>query len=304
MCSHDQRISNMINGKNSYSKKIKFYGEVIYLFKSLFSFIGFLTLITYITQLEFPSYIPLQICLGVLYLHMKELQHEALHNPTRWKNLNRIVGVLFGMPMLISYSDYQYHHMLHHKYTGTHEDTEYFSYNKKSSSNLLNFILGIFMLEHYVNNFKKMFEVLFFNKMLTNSPMINRKIKQEYFLTFVILFGFVGISFYYENFLLFKIWLIPLFLFTLPLNVLIELPEHMFCEKNNENIFLNTRTIKSNFLISWIVNGNNYHVEHHCAPHYPISLLSKLHKKIRPEITFYNKSYFNFYAQFFKKIKK
>src|SRR5947199_6090306 len=51
------------------------------------------------------------VLLGLVYAHAVELQHQALHNTAfpskRW---NRFVGYFLGLPMLVSFSDYQYSH--------------------------------------------------------------------------------------------------------------------------------------------------------------------------------------------------
>src|SRR4029077_5857829 len=69
------------------------------------------------------------IALGLMYGHAVELQHQALHNtafPSRgW---NRFVGFFLGLPMLVSFSDYQYNHLNHHRLLGSKEDREFFNY--------------------------------------------------------------------------------------------------------------------------------------------------------------------------------
>lgn len=277
-------------------KQLVFISKIIICFIMLF-FIEILTI-----RSTFPGCIIFQFMLGALYAHMIELQHEALHGATQWKLVNRFIGFFLGLPMLISYTDYQYHHMLHHKHIGTDKDTEYFNYSDKKTFSFYRFILSLFMFEHYISVFKKITKTILLNKVEIKQKHIRRKIKQEYFLYIIIFSTLILLSIVYKSLLILKLWVIPLFLFANPIHFLIELPEHVFCENNNTDIFRNTRTIKSNWLISWFVNGNNYHIEHHYAPHYPISSLSDLHNKIKTNIIHFEKSYTNFYWSLFKRI--
>ncbi|MDF2964738.1 MAG: fatty acid desaturase [Rickettsiaceae bacterium] len=294
----------MKNSKKMTSKKLKEYGQLLFLLKFAFSFILLFLLALSISCVAFPYYIVLQLMIGALYVHMKELQHEALHGSTPSKCLDRFLGFLLGLPMLVSYSDYRYNHLYHHRYIGTIKDSEYFTYNEGKQDSYWKFILGLFMFEHYINIAKKFINAIFLNTMNISSLRTQRKIREEYITMFIIIIWISALSIYYKSFLAIKIWLAPLFLFCAPINYLIELPEHVFCEKKDTNIFCNTRTIKSNFFITWLVNGNNYHVEHHYAPNYPISFLSALHSELKLKLIHYNESYIEFYRYFFKKIKR
>src|SRR5438128_669073 len=48
------------------------------------------------------------VLLGLMYAHLIELQHQALHGVgfrSQW--WNRVIGSLLGVPMLVSYTDFQ-----------------------------------------------------------------------------------------------------------------------------------------------------------------------------------------------------
>lgn len=254
--------------------------------------------------LSFPYSLASQFILGAMYAHMVELQHEALHGAMKKKWANRIVGFLLGFPMLISYSDYQYHHMIHHEYIGTHKDTEYFNYSDKKAFSVLQFIISLFMLSHYKSVFIKIAKIVFLNEFEKCPKNIKKRIRLEYILFLVFIASIIGLSILYKTLLVLKVWLIPLFVFAAPIHFLIELPEHVFCNKNDISIFKNTRTIKSNRFMSWFVNGNNYHVEHHYSPNHPIGDLQDLHPELKNKIEHFNDSYFGFYKMFFRKILK
>ena len=57
------------------------------------------------------------VLLGLMYAHMIELQHQCLHDTAfrRGSGWNRAIGVLLGLPMLVSYSHYRAVHLHHHR---------------------------------------------------------------------------------------------------------------------------------------------------------------------------------------------
>lgn len=285
-------------------KTLKKHGQLIFILKLILclSILYFTVMFTLSTKM--PYCVITQFILGALYTHMKELQHEALHGVIQRKWINRFFGFLLGIPMLVSYSDYKYNHMLHHRYIGTNKDTEFFTYSESKDLSFYNFILSLFMFEHYIHIVKKVFKLIFFNQAEMKQSNVQQQVKQEYIILISIIIVTVSLSIIYKSLIIFKLWVIPLILFTAPINFLIELPEHALCKKNSLKVFYNTRTIKSNWLMNWFVNGNNFHVEHHYAPHYPIYALSRLHTEIRDKIIYFEKSYLDFYIAFFKALKK
>jgi fatty acid desaturase len=55
------------------------------------------------------------VILGVMFAHGVELQHQVLHGQGfRNRRLNDWVGVVLGLPMLVSYAGYQASHLRHH----------------------------------------------------------------------------------------------------------------------------------------------------------------------------------------------
>jgi fatty acid desaturase len=100
--------------------------------------------------------------------------------------------------------------------------------------------------------------------------------------------------------LIVKIWLIPL-LVANPTYALIELPEHIGCDKVPD-VFVNTRTIKASKLATWFTDGNNYHVEHHWLPNIPHDRLPEVHNYIDLKIKYLDSSYWSFYAKFVQNI--
>jgi fatty acid desaturase len=246
----------------------------------------------------------LQALLGAAYAHGVELQHQALHQSGfQSRRLSRLFGVLLGMPMLVSYSAYQDNHLFHHKKLGTHEDTEFFEYGDKSDKNIFAIFKHFFLINHFCDFLKNSIDA--FNWRLFKTRLLARnsvKIRFEYILMALMFFGVAAISSRLNSNLFIKLWLMPLFLFAAPIHALIELPEHFKCNKDTQDVFENTRTIKSHPFMTWFTNGNNYHVEHHWVASLPIEKLALIHPQIADRIVYLSPSYWSFYRSFFTEL--
>ncbi|GGK27918.1 fatty acid desaturase family protein [Salinarimonas ramus] len=82
--------------------------------------------------LAIPAVAGAMIMLGLFYAHFTELQHELLHGHAfRSQGVSRALGVVCGLPMLISYSHYRFSHLRHHALLGTAGNKEFFDYPKR-----------------------------------------------------------------------------------------------------------------------------------------------------------------------------
>ena len=230
------------------------------------------------------------LALGIA--HGVELQHQALHHTGfRSVALNRGVGFLLGLPILISFSHYRDRHLHHHKHVGTDDDSEFFQYSKENNDNRLALIANLLMLPHW-RRVGGLCIAAWSGRDIGRvyRPSNERPIRMEYRLfalyACAVLAGAILVG---GVFWLFVIG--PLL--AAPVHTLIELPEHLGCDKS-ESIFQNTRTIRSNRFMTWLMNGNNYHVEHHLLPAVIPERLHLLHAHIHGEITFLNESYLEF----------
>lgn len=239
----------------------------------------------------------LQLLLGAAFAHGVELQHQALHQSGfRSRRINRLVGMMLGLPMLVSYSSYQDSHLFHHKALGKPEDAEFFEYGDKTERQFLAVIKHFFLINHFCDFLKNVIDSLNGRQFKTKLiPQNADRIRIEYLL----MAAAVASVFFVNSELLVKCWIIPLFLFAAPIHALIELPEHYACNKDSIDVFANTRSIKTHRFASWFTNGNNYHVEHHWIASLPVEQLASVHPKIEPQIQHLSSSYFSFYRRFF-----
>jgi fatty acid desaturase len=257
-----------------------------------------LTLIAPSFSWVFPS-----ILLGLMYGHAVELQHQTLHNTafrsTKW---NRRVGIVLGLPLLVSFSDYQNSHMRHHKLLGTPEDKEFFNYGYESLTTVWTFIPHVFMVRHYRDVMGYIAKSVMGKLTRPHAtPRILARIRNEYVIMAIFLLAMVGITIWSQSTIFLKLWFVPL-LAGIPTHALIELPEHIGCNTRIPDVLRNTRTIKASRLAVWFADGNNYHVEHHWLPGVPNHKFPELHELVKSRIEVLEESYWSFYKWFLKEL--
>jgi fatty acid desaturase len=241
------------------------------------------------------------LLLGVIFAHGVELQHQALHNQGfRSKALNEIFGIVVGLPMLVSFAAYQDSHLRHHRLLGTKENKEFFDYGDQYGANafrtLWSWLLRLMMPMHYVNFIKNLFLALLLRRISGVNESVSKAICRDHVLMLLAILALGAASVIFRSSLILFVWVIPLFIVAAPVHALIEMPEHYRCDMTSTDPFLNTRTITSNSFMTWLTNGNNYHVEHHMMPGLSIDRLQDLHHVIAPQIHYYHRTYREFYG--------
>jgi fatty acid desaturase len=238
--------------------------------------------------------------LGAMFAHGVELQHQVLHaQGFKNKTLNEAVGILLGLPMLVSYADYKSSHMHHHKYLGTPENREFFDYGDQYGKSTLRSIsvllMRLFMVLHYFRFVKNVSIALWFRQYSNTTPNVSKRIARDYLIMLTLIIACLVIAFLLGWDLVLRLWILPLILVAAPIHALVEMPEHFRCDTESTESFVNTRTIKTNAFMNWFTNGNNYHVEHHLMPGLPIDRLHDLHAKIHTQCEYLSVSYWAFY---------
>ena len=264
------------------------------------------TLIGLTLVLPLPLWIVPSLALGLAYAHAVELQHQCLHNTAyRSRFWGRVVGVLLGLPSLVSHSDYQNSHLKHHRLLGTPEDKEFFNYAYKKLNSVPALITHLWMVRHYrdVMGYIAKSSVGILVRKNEATEKMAKKIRFEYQLMAVFLAAMAFVTIYFQTTLFLKLWFIPL-LVAVPTHALIELPEHIGCNTKINDVLVNTRTIRTNKLLVWFVNGNNYHVEHHWLPAVPNDKFPELHNYVSSRITYADIGYRSFYSQFFSNLRR
>lgn len=230
------------------------------------------------------------ICLiGLVLVHALELQHETLHGIAfRSRRVNEVVGICLGVPMLVSFADYQASHLRHHRDLGTDRSREFFDYGDQYGnegrgdvSRLTSLTVRFLMLNHYRRFAGRVWLTITRRPIAGESLARSRRIRRDHVVIVAALLLATGLAFAAgKPLLVLTAWLLPLALVACPLHALVELPEHYGCQTDTTDVFLNTRTVRTNPLVIWFVNANNYHVEHHLKPRLPFRELPSLHRDV------------------------
>ncbi len=229
---------------------------------------------------------------GTMYAHLVEFMHELLHNlaySQRW--LNRAIGVVVGVPMLVSFTAYKVFHLLHHRDHGI-EPTEFFDYSRKNLKGFSRFILSAFNLSRYGEVVKGMGATLFGRRLPRSYAQVldkkgnvrfevplkdQKRIRFELGLMLVVVLAGGCYSLLAQSTMLLWLWVIPA-LWAEAVHFLIELPEHFGLNELDKDPYVNTRSITGSWFSQWLTNGNCFHIEHHVSPGSAIADLYPLHQ--------------------------
>lgn len=252
---------------------------------------------------DLPVRLPGVLLIGLMFAHAAELQHETLHGLAyRSRRANRAVGVLLGLPMLISFTAYRVAHMRHHRDLGTPMNREFFDYGDQygegrqgRTRTVLTWLVRFTMAHHYWQFAVGAARAVRGKDHGDETAVNARRIRVEHLLVVTALFAASALSAVFAGPAVLWVWLLPLVVVAAPAHALIELPEHFRCDTLDRSPFTNTRTIRSNRLLTWYTNGNNYHVEHHLMPNLAIERLPDLHTEVRDRLRHYHSGYFAYF---------
>ncbi|ANP56549.1 hypothetical protein AVL59_16410 [Streptomyces griseochromogenes] len=249
------------------------------------------------------------VLIGCMFAHAAELQHETLHNLAyRSRRLNTVTGVVLGLPMLISFAAYKATHMRHHRDLGTPMNREFFDYGdqygleeRSKFGSFVDWAVRFTMVHHYALFVVNLGRSLLGRDFSGESVRVSRRIRRDHRLALALLLLLSALSWWLHSAVVVWVWLLPLVLVAGPVHALIELPEHYDCETLNRDPFANTRTIRSNRVLTWFTNSNNFHVEHHLMPNLPLERLPDLHAEVRGRIRYFNRGYLEYFGKLLRK---
>ncbi|EST28448.1 fatty acid desaturase family protein [Streptomyces roseochromogenus] len=241
------------------------------------------------------------IVLGAVYTHAVELQHQCLHHSAFTKaRPHRPVGVLLGLPLLVSYSHYRVRHLQHHKYLGSPQDSEFFGFDTRQPLTFRALFRGLFdygrvlvVIREIIRSYRGTWTY----DLGQISDRRRREIVSEYRLigAVIAVTAVVCLAGFGEYAV--RLWIAPL-VFAVPMHFLVELPEHILCDSETSDVLRNTRSITGSWISTWFTNGNNLHVEHHAAMTVPINRLRERHSEVQELATYVDHTY----AAFFRRV--
>lgn len=235
---------------------------------------------------------------GLIFAHLIELQHECMHgHAVKSVRLNRLFGFFSGIFMMSSHSHYRYDHLRHHAYLGTEKNLEHFDYRFDNLHSVLGFSKAFFDLSRYGRVFSIIICIFMFKPIPdVDKTNYTKKIKEEYFLYLILFLLSIAYTIISGDLLFVILWWAPALLIAEGVHFLIEMPEHYGLNTQTDpNVLGNTRTIKTNKIVHWFVNGNDLHTAHHYHHGIPMCNVKKLHDLMKDGIHVYEESYFEFY---------
>lgn len=237
---------------------------------------------------------------GLLFAHMLELVHSCIHGTAFGsQGVDRLAGVLLGLPMLVSFSDYRDNHLEHHRTLGFTEKKDFFGYEFDEMTTWLSFAKHLTMIGHYVSAVKNMVRAAVpWGWRGIPRDRVNSRV-EHLLMVLWLLVPLVSLLLGHTAPAL--VMVVPL-LVAVPSHVLIELPEHWYC-RPVDNPLTHTRSIAANRIAVWFTNGNNYHFEHHLCPWLPNNALRDVQQKLHQHVVHYHPSYFDFYSHVFRSLR-
>jgi fatty acid desaturase len=220
---------------------------------------------------------PAYVVIGAMIDSLGILMHEGIHgNLFRKPRLDRWLAFAFGTPGLISSTAWKVIHRRHHDHTGTERDPEEFSRftrNPRIQSILfwLVAIAGTPIIVLYADRVA----------LREGNPAERRAVVLECTFhtlataTLLVVGAWMG-------FLspLLHVWVIPL-IFAAAFSNIRGWSEHRLTRGGHP--LTQSRTVKSNALVSFFMCNLNYHLEHHLFPRVPWYHLPRLHALLKEE---------------------
>lgn len=217
------------------------------------------------------------VLIGIFIQAIAILMHEALHGSLfQSPRLNRWATFAFGVPAFFSGTAYKVAHLNHHRHTRAPEDQDEISNLGKSPAQYCAIFYALFL----VATFMYLFTVLPRTAMRIGTYKERRAVALEYAAVVIICSGVIiwGVSAHHVDGLLWY-WILPVPV-ALFLSNIRGLSEHLCTSK--DHVLQNTRTIRSNAVVSFLMLNLNYHLEHHLFPGVPWYNLRKVHRELQP----------------------
>ncbi|MEI8027549.1 MAG: fatty acid desaturase [Pseudomonadota bacterium] len=244
--------------------------------------------------------------IGAMFTHAVEIQHQCLHySAFHSRRINKVVGMLLGLPTLTSFHAYRRSHLKHHRNLGTSLDAPFFTYRFVREPSLVSLFYDLFGISHIKSSLYAIFRHGDSRLIPITEGDEPSNFSEEFDYG---LMGFLMVcatfsAFAFGSVIILKLWILPFVLVAQPLHFLIELPEHLGCEADSTDILRNTRTILGTRFSRWFTNYNNMHVEHHLEPTLSMDQTPEVYAKIAGQHKYISETYVDFYLSLYRSRK-
>ena len=251
---------------------------------------------------EVPGWPLLMLPLGIQQVFLFTLLHETVHRtPYRRVWLNKLVGRICSVILILPADWFRYFHLAHHRFTQEPDmDPELAEPKPETVRQYVVHICGLAVWRGQVT-------ALLRNAMWANQDSFvpargKAKVMREAQAMNVFYVSLLAGSLWAGSTMLVWIWIVPLLLGQ-PFLRLYLLAEHGRCAFV-ANMFENTRTTFTNRLVRWLAWNMPYHAEHHAYPAVPYHKLPVFHARTREHLQVTEDGYGRFNAKFVKQLKR
>lgn len=263
---------------------------------------GFILSIGTLIAFRVPGWPFLIVVQGVLIIFLFCLLHETCHD-TVFKSvqLNRMVGHVCGFMIFLPAKWFRYFHLAHHRHTHDPEnDPELQSPKPENLTGYIKYVSGLPVWLAHLRTFTRNGRGKCADKFVPQKRLISIRNEARYMLAGYLLIGVF--CFVFEITQVIYVWLIPIIIGQ-PFLRLYLLAEHGRCP-HVANMFENTRTTFTTYLVRKLAWNMPYHVEHHTHPTVPFYLLPQMHKLIRDHLLVTENGYIRFNRRYIGDLKK
>jgi len=262
------------------------YTAMLPCFIALYLAFGYVVLLVQSLAIQIACY----FIIGWIIVGFSTLMHEAVHGLLfESPHLNRWLGFVCGVPLIVSQSAYRSHHLLHHKYEHSEADPDDIeTITRRKSIPLTLFYYCYVFIGAYIY-------------LVHIAVRAFQRAEQEKKYAIALEYGIIGALLGFALWLLpmdsfLKTWFFP-WLVAAQITSFRGLPEHALT--TGGNAFTATRTILSNRFVRFMSCNANYHLDHHLFPGIPWYHLPKVHALLKTEYEQAGSPVFRSYTEFY-----
>ena len=238
---------------------------------------------------------------GIGMVFLFTAMHECSHSTAfRSQWLNRAVGMLAGMTLLIGPKWFFYFHQDHHKFTQDPDrDPELDTPKPSGIGGYLSYLSGI---PFWAGNMRVILGNAAGRRSDPYVPETMQRVVRHEACLMMLFYLMVVPALAYAG------WLIPYLLVPLvigaPFLRAYLLAEHAGCDECEGNMLANTRTLLTAAPVRFIAWNMPYHTEHHSFPAVPFHALPRLHRVMKDDIRHLETGYIGFHRRFARELSR
>ena len=268
----------------------------------LFQHVVCMALLLWLILTKVPGWPLLMLPLGIQQVFLFTLLHETVHLTSfRSVWLNKLVGRVCSIILILPADWFRYFHLAHHRFTQEPDkDPELAEPKPETIAQYVVHISGFALWRGQVT-------AMFRNAMRTNDDSFvpargKTKVMREAQIMIAFYMSLFAGSLWTGSTILLWTWIVPLLLGQ-PFLRLYLLAEHGRCAYV-ANMFENTRTTFTNRVVRWLAWNMPYHAEHHVYPAVPYHKLPAFHARTREHLQVTEDGYARFNVKFAQQLKR